>query len=116
MPHAKRIEPREVRGASRREVLKTAAAGLGALTGVPKAAEALELEFDLESFFQKHFRKLSDDDLRRLIRRLERKHSKKYGKPIKVEATSPVDGRGVRLRLGHLPLHRLSALRVRMHR
>jgi molybdopterin-containing oxidoreductase family iron-sulfur binding subunit len=91
MPHAKRIEPREVRGASRREVLKTAAAGLGALTGVPKAAEALELEFDLESFFQKHFRKLSDDDLRRLIRRLERKHSKKYGKPIKVEATSPVD-------------------------
>jgi molybdopterin-containing oxidoreductase family iron-sulfur binding subunit len=91
MSSGRRREDREVRGASRREVLKTAAAGLGVVAGVPKVAQALDLGFDIEAFFQKHFRKLSQDQLDRVILRLERKHSKKYGTPIKVEATGPVD-------------------------
>jgi molybdopterin-containing oxidoreductase family iron-sulfur binding subunit len=63
---------REVRGASRREFLKSATAGLGALAGLPKAADA----FDLEAFFQKHFRELSQEELDDVLRRLERKYSK----------------------------------------
>ena len=68
------------RGASRRELLKTAGAALGAVAGVPGAARAVE--FDLESFFQKHCRELSQEDLDSLLQRLERKYSEKYGKPI----------------------------------
>ena len=79
---------REVRGASRREFLKTAGAGIGALAGVPATAQA----FDFESFFQKHFRELSREDLDALLARLERKYSKKYGKPVTVGAVGPNDG------------------------
>jgi Fe-S-cluster-containing dehydrogenase component len=75
------------RTASRRQFLKTAGAGLGALAGVPGAAEA----FDLESLFQKHFRELSDEELQRVIERLEEKYSKKYGKPFTVDTTGPYD-------------------------
>jgi molybdopterin-containing oxidoreductase family iron-sulfur binding subunit len=78
---------REVRGASRRQFLKTAAAGAGALAGVPGAAQA----FDLEAFFQRHFRELSDEDLQDVLHRLEAKFTKQYGKPVKVEATGPID-------------------------
>jgi len=62
-------------------------AGLGALTGLPGAAEA----FDLESLFQRHFRELSDEELQRVIERLEEKYSQKYGKPFTVDATGPYD-------------------------
>ncbi|MFQ5415529.1 MAG: 4Fe-4S dicluster domain-containing protein [Myxococcota bacterium] len=87
----KKAEPkreREVRGASRREFLKTAAVGVAAAAGVPRAAEA----FDIEAFFQKNFRELSDDGLRDLLDRLERKYSKKYGKEVSVGAEGPMDG------------------------
>ncbi|MFQ5697005.1 MAG: 4Fe-4S dicluster domain-containing protein [Myxococcota bacterium] len=74
--------------ASRRKFLKGAAAGLGALAGVPAAAQA----FDLEAFFQKHFRLLSDEELAETLRRLQRRYSKRYGKEVRVSATGPVDG------------------------
>jgi molybdopterin-containing oxidoreductase family iron-sulfur binding subunit len=70
--------------------LKTAGAALGAVAGVPGAARAVE--FDLESFFQKHFTELSQEDLDSLLQRLERKYSEKYGKPITVGAIGPNDG------------------------
>jgi molybdopterin-containing oxidoreductase family iron-sulfur binding subunit len=79
---------RETRGASRREFLKTAGAGMAALAGVPGTARA----FDLETFFQKHFRELSQEDLDALLARLERRYSEEYGKPVRVEATGPYDG------------------------
>jgi len=75
------------RSASRRQFLKTAGAGLGALAGFPGAAEA----FDLESLFQRHFRELSDEELQRVLERLEEKYSQKYGKPFTVDATGPYD-------------------------
>ena len=76
------------RGASRREFLKTATAGVGAMVGVPGAAEA----FDFETFLQNHFRELSEDELKDVLQRLERKYSKKYRKTVSIDATGPIDG------------------------
>ncbi|MFQ5514452.1 MAG: 4Fe-4S dicluster domain-containing protein [Myxococcota bacterium] len=87
-PERETPERREVRGASRREFLKTALTGAGALAGVPAAAEA----FDIEAFMQKHFRELSDDELRAVLKRLERRYSRRYAKPVRVDATGPIDG------------------------
>jgi molybdopterin-containing oxidoreductase family iron-sulfur binding subunit len=79
---------RKTRGASRREFLKTAGAGIGALAGVPGTAKA----FDLESFFQSHFRELSQENLDALLGRLERRYSEEFGKPVSVGAIGPNDG------------------------
>ena len=80
----------ETRGASRREFLKTSAVAVGALAGAPGAAQALE--FDLESFFQKNFRELSDDELGEVVARLSRKYSAQFGKEVTLDATGPLDG------------------------
>jgi len=81
---------REERGGTRREFLKIAATGaVAATTAAPRAAEAFE--FDLEAFFQKHFRQMSDEELDALVARLQEKYSKKYGKEVTVKATGPVD-------------------------
>lgn len=79
---------REVRGASRREFLKVAAVGAAAVAGAPGAAEA----FDIEAFFQKNFRELSDAELADVLARLESKYSKKYGQDVTVGAEGPIDG------------------------
>jgi molybdopterin-containing oxidoreductase family iron-sulfur binding subunit len=78
----------DARGAGRRKFLRAAAAGAAALAGAPGAAGA----FDLESFLQRHFREMSDEDVQALTERLARKYEKKYGKPFQVEATGPLDG------------------------
>ncbi len=62
----RQLREREVRGGSRRQFLQTTAAGLLASVGVPKAAEA----FDFESFFQKHFRQMSDEEVSAMLSRL----------------------------------------------
>ena len=79
---------RKTRSTSRRGFLKAAGAGFGALAGLQGAAKS----FDLEALLQKHFIELSDEDLNDVLRRLERKYSKKYGKPFTVDATGPNDG------------------------
>ncbi|MDH5306764.1 MAG: hypothetical protein OEW02_06245, partial [Myxococcales bacterium] len=79
-----------VRGASRREFLRTGAVAVGALAGAPGAAQALE--FDLESFFQKNFRELSDEEIDDVVKRLSRRYSKQYGAEVSVHATGPMDG------------------------
>ena len=76
------------RSTSRRGFLKAASAVRGALVGRPGAAKS----FDLESLLQKHFIELSEEDLQDVLRRLERKYSKKYGKPFTVDAIGPNDG------------------------
>ena len=78
------------RGASRREVLKTAAAGVAATAGAPGAARAFE--FDIEAFLQKSFRELTESEIDDVLARLELKYSKKYGKDVTVKATGPMDG------------------------
>jgi len=82
-----RDEQLDAKGASRRKFLRTTAAGVGAAAGVPAAAEA----FDFETFFQKNFRSMSDEEIDELTDRLARKYEKKYGKPFDVQATGPVD-------------------------
>lgn len=77
-----------VRTTSRRNFIKAAGLGFCALLGLPEAVEA----FDLESFFQKHFQELSPDDLDKLVQRLERKYSKKYGKTFRVGTEQPKEG------------------------
>ena len=86
----KKTNEREVRGASRREFLETAAVGACAAAGAPGAAQALE--FDLEEFLQKNFRELADEEIDDVLRRLERKYSQRYGKDVTVKATGPMDG------------------------
>ena len=81
------LEDREVRGGTRRQFLQSAAAGLLASAGVPKAAEA----FDFEAFFQKHFRQMSDKELDATLERLARKYSRQYGVDVELDATGPVD-------------------------
>ena len=79
---------RKTKVASRRQFLKTAAAGAGALAGVPGAAKA----FDIEALLQQHFQELSEKDLQGVISRLEGKYSEKYGKPFKVDTVGPHEG------------------------
>ena len=62
---------------------------MGALSGAPAAAKALD--FDVESFFRKNFRELSEEELAALLSRLEQKYSKKYGKSVTVSAVGPME-------------------------
>ena len=84
------VEPAEkqhVRSTSRRSFMKAAGAGMAALVGLPRDADA----FDLEAYFQDHFTELSPEEIERTIERLERKYTKQYGKPVTVDATGPND-------------------------
>ncbi|MBW2295104.1 MAG: 4Fe-4S dicluster domain-containing protein [Deltaproteobacteria bacterium] len=76
-------------GSSRRNFLKSAATvGVGAAVGAPAASA---LGFDFESFLQKNFRELSEDELQAVLDRLERKYTEKYGKEVNVSAVGPMD-------------------------
>jgi len=81
----------DARGASRRKFLRqaatTTAAAVGAAAGVPGAAKA----FDLEAFFQKHFREMSQDELDAVTERLARGYERNYGKSFRVDASGPLD-------------------------
>jgi molybdopterin-containing oxidoreductase family iron-sulfur binding subunit len=66
---------------SRRSFLK------GAAAAVVASAPATALGFDLESFFQKNFRRLSDDELEAVLRNKAAEFEAKYGKPFTVKAT-----------------------------
>jgi ferredoxin len=87
-----RVKPKSPQnGSSRRQFLKTAATvSAGTAVGAPAVSSAIE--FDFETFMQKNFRELSDDELQAVLERLERKYTKKYGKEIDVTATGPMDG------------------------
>jgi molybdopterin-containing oxidoreductase family iron-sulfur binding subunit len=77
-------------GNSRRDFLKSVATvGVGAAVGAPAAASAMD--FDIESFLQKNFRELSEEDLKGVLARLERNYSEKYGKEVNVSAIGPMD-------------------------
>jgi molybdopterin-containing oxidoreductase family iron-sulfur binding subunit len=67
--------------------MKAAGIGAGALIGLPRDADA----FDLEAYFQDHFTELSPEEIERTVERLERKYSKKYGKAVTVDTTGPND-------------------------
>src|SRR3989337_1718100 len=87
------MSDRETRGKhifrlSRRKALKGLAAGLGALAIPRKDASAAIWE----SFFQKNFRKLKQEEIRDILARLEKEYSEKYKKAVNVKATEPMEG------------------------
>jgi len=77
----------------RRSFLKKLAGGAAAATaaGMAAADPASALGFSLDSFLQKHFRRLSDDELQTVLRRKEAEFEKKYGVPFTVKATPAYD-------------------------
>jgi len=76
---------------SRRDFLKTTATvAAGAAVAAPSVATAMD--FDVETFLQKNFREMSEDELGDMLDRLEKKYSKQYGKDVTVKATGPIDG------------------------
>jgi molybdopterin-containing oxidoreductase family iron-sulfur binding subunit len=76
---------------SRRQFLQAAAtAGASAFVSTPAVAGALG--FDLENFFQKNFRELSDDELSALLKDLSKTYTEKYEQEVTVKATGPMDG------------------------
>jgi molybdopterin-containing oxidoreductase family iron-sulfur binding subunit len=73
---------------TRRKTLKGLAAGVGALALPTSQASASVWE----SFFQKHFRELSKDELKSVLARLEKEYSKQYDKEVTVKATPAIEG------------------------
>ncbi len=69
---------------TRRDFFKVLGAGAAtAAVATPTAA----LGFDLDSFFQKHFRRMDEDDLQKVLERKAKEYKEKYGKEFSVKAT-----------------------------
>ncbi|UCF30684.1 MAG: 4Fe-4S dicluster domain-containing protein [bacterium] len=73
---------------SRRSLLKGLALGSAAAALSAKDAGASVWE----AFFQKHFREMNDQEIQRVLDRLEKEYEKEYGVDIKVKATKPIPG------------------------
>ena len=68
---------------SRRGFFKVLSAGTAAAAVAPSTA----LGFDLDAFFQKHFRRLDADELEVVLRRKEAEYERRFGQPFQVKAT-----------------------------
>ncbi|MDP7061083.1 MAG: 4Fe-4S dicluster domain-containing protein [Candidatus Marinimicrobia bacterium] len=84
---------------SRRSLLKKigvlGVTGAAATTGATLAAKVVEesgqeLSDSLDSFFQKHYRRMSPEEVEATIARLQRKTKRKYGKNISIDTTHPL--------------------------
>ncbi len=73
---------------NRRSFLKGTAAGLAAI-GLPVSKSHASF---WESFFQKHYREMTDNEKDEVVKRLEVEYSAKYGKNFDVATTKPIDG------------------------
>ncbi len=73
---------------SRRNFIKGTALGL--------ASSAMPLDRSdasfWETFFQKNFKYMDEDEVARLLKRLEKEYSQEFGKEIHVKATEPLEG------------------------
>jgi len=49
-------------------------------------------ETDLQAFFQKNFREIPKEELRKVLERLGEEYSAQYGQPVSVKATPPKEG------------------------
>ncbi len=76
----------------RRSFLKVgaAAAAVAAGLGPTKGAKAAGLSFD--SFFQKHYKKLTPEEKTKILRRLEREEKADYGVDVKIDDPAPLEG------------------------
>ncbi len=75
---------------SRRDFFKIL--GSGAVAAAAATSPAQALGFDFESFFQKHFRQLSDEELARVLRNKELEYEAKFGKPFTVSGEPAIEG------------------------
>lgn len=93
---ASAIEVKLSEPVEKRSFLKIGAATAGVAAAVAsglmssKDAKAAGLSFD--AFFQKHYKKLSDEDKKRVMARLERETKEDYGVDVKIEDTPPLNG------------------------
>src|SRR4030042_850645 len=71
---------------SRRDFLKMMS--MGALAGL--SLGAMSCRADVEEFLQKHFREMTEEEKKQVVRRLEEKYLKKYGKEFHIR-TQPAD-------------------------
>jgi len=70
---------------SRRQVIKSAAAGAATLAIPIGSADASVWQ----SFFQKHFREMSKDEVGEVIQRLEQEYREKYGRDFSIRTDGP---------------------------
>ncbi|UCG38068.1 MAG: 4Fe-4S dicluster domain-containing protein [bacterium] len=73
---------------TRRSLLKGAALGAAALALPGRDASASIWE----AFFQKHFRELNDQEMQKILSRLEREYGEEYGKDFSISASKPLPG------------------------
>lgn len=72
---------------TKRKFLKTFMTGAAAALLPFAKSEAAFKDFDMEDFFQKNFREMKPDEIQKMLKRLEEKYKKKYGKDFVVKAT-----------------------------
>ncbi|RMD60049.1 MAG: 4Fe-4S dicluster domain-containing protein [Nitrospirae bacterium] len=72
----------------RRTFLKGTVLGLAATALSAKTADA----FSWEAFFQKHFKEMKPDEVRKVIKRLEKEYEEKYGVHMNIKTTEPIPG------------------------
>ena len=73
---------------NRRTFLKGAALGLASLA-IPIGTSDASI---WESFFQKHFREMNEDEIKSVIERLEKEYEKKYKVHFNIKTTEPLPG------------------------
>ncbi len=79
---------------SRRRALKVVGATLGA-AAFAKAMEPLaqlEQTTSVDEFLQKHYKELSEGEMRDIIARLEQETRERYGRDVTIEDVRPMDG------------------------
>ncbi len=97
---------------TRRKALKGLVAGAGVLAIPSRKASATVWE----TFFQKHFRELSKDELKQVLARLEKDYSQEYRQGSQSQGNSCHRGGALRLWPRSFPLHRLPTLRLCLRR
>ena len=77
----------EDREHSRRDFMKMMS--MGALVGLSLESSACT-QADVEDFLQKHFREMTEEEKKQVVKRLEEKYLKKYGKKFQI-STQPAE-------------------------
>jgi Fe-S-cluster-containing dehydrogenase component len=78
----------ETKRRSRRKFLKGLGAAAASTLVAGKKAEAIS--FSLSELFQNHFKKFTNEDLEKVLSRLEEEYSKKYKRQVYVKAEPPI--------------------------
>ena len=78
------------RGLSRRDFLK-ASLKVSAACSVSAFLAGCSVE-EREAFFQKRFKELSPDEVKGVLARLEKQHTREFGKPVTIGADPPLEG------------------------